>query len=63
MTPIENLMNMNETELAELNTKLKKRAVKKFLMKIASGVVIHFAVGFIITMIETKQEKKKSLEK
>jgi hypothetical protein len=53
---LDKVLNMSEAELEELNKKLKKQMIKKFLINIASGVVVHFAVGFIINMIDSKKK-------
>jgi hypothetical protein len=62
MSPMEKVMNMSETELEELNKKLKRQMIKKFITKVATGVLVHFAIGFVINMIETKKDKKELTE-
>ncbi len=59
---MEKVMNMSEAELEELNKKLKRQMIKKFVINIATGVAVHFAASFIINMIETKKEQKELTE-
>jgi chromosome condensin MukBEF ATPase and DNA-binding subunit MukB len=54
---LEKVLTMTESELEELNKKIKKQMIKKFVINIATGVVVHFAVGFIINMIDTKKNE------
>lgn len=62
MTTVEKVMTMTESELAELNKKLKRQMIKKFITKVATGVLVHFAIGFVITMIESKKDKEEPNE-
>jgi len=63
MSPnMEKVMNMSEAELEELNKRLKRQMIKKFIINVTTGVVVHFAVGFIINMIDSKKEQKELTE-
>ena len=61
-TPLETVMTMTETELADLQKNIKKQMIKKFIINVATGVVVHFAVGFVINMIDSKKEDKELTE-
>jgi thiosulfate reductase cytochrome b subunit len=60
-TPLETVMSMSEAELALLQKRIKRQMIKKFVINIATGVAVHFAVGFIINMIDSKKEDNKEL--
>lgn len=61
-TTMDKVLTMSESELEELQKNIKKRMIKKFVMNIATGVVVHFAVGFIVNMIDSKKEDHEDTE-
>lgn len=60
-TPLETVMNMSESELEELNKKLKRQMIKKFIINVATGVLVHFTAAFVINMVESKKNDQKEL--
>lgn len=59
---MDKVLTMTEAELEVLQKNIKKRMIKKFIINIATGVVAHFAVSFIVGLLENKKNEQEETE-
>lgn len=59
---MDKVLTMTEEELEVLQKNIKKRMIKKFIINVATGVVAHFAVSFVVGLIDNRNKEDEETE-